>query len=133
MSKPGVLIVTEDFQEGQYLCRLLAAMDHPAKVIPSVDNLQSLLEEEPNVVVLLDLDTVPPDKQFFRTLRQSQPRLHTLGISSLAYHPGLEEVIASLYACLVKPLDTDELRYWLKTISDNMAETENSLERKVNL
>jgi hypothetical protein len=74
---------------------------------------------------------VPAEKQFFRILRNSRSRLHILGISSLAYHPGLEEVIASLYACLVKPLDIDELGYWLKTISDNFAEAENSPEREV--
>jgi hypothetical protein len=54
-----------------------------------------------------------------------------LGISSLAYHPGREEVIGSLYACLVKPLDTEELGYWLKTIAENLSETEPSTGREV--
>ena len=131
MSKPEVLVVTSDWQEGQNFCRLLSAMDHAARLIPSLEDLQTSLQEDSHVVVIIDLDTLQADKQFFRSLRKSQPRLHTLGISSLAYHPGLEEVIGAFYACLVKPLDIDELRYWLKTIGHNLAELEPSPGREV--
>jgi hypothetical protein len=45
-----------------------------------------------------------------------------LGVSKLSYHPGLEEVIGShLFACLVKPIDVEELSFWLKSISENLS------------
>jgi hypothetical protein len=41
----------------------------------------------------------------------------------------LEEVIGShLYACLMKPVDTEELSFWLKSISENLAEGETFIE-----
>ncbi len=131
MRKPLVLMVTGDRQDGKRFCGLLGDLHYTARLLTSLDDLQVSLQEASEVAVILDLDTIPADKQFFRTLRRSHPRLHILGISSLAYHPGREEVIGSLYACLVKPLDTEELSYWLKTIADNLAETEHSPKREV--
>ncbi|MBI4644048.1 MAG: hypothetical protein HY743_10095, partial [Deltaproteobacteria bacterium] len=47
----------------------------------------------------------------------------------LPYHPGLEEVIGShLLACLVEPLDVEELCFWLKSISEHLANPEGEAE-----
>jgi hypothetical protein len=63
--------------------------------------------------------------QFLRGLRKKLPQLHLWGISELSYHPGLEEVIGShLLACLVEPLDVEELCFWLKSISEHLANPE---------
>ncbi len=131
MRKPLVLMVTGDRQDGKQLCGLLGARRYAARLLTSLEDLQVTLQEASDVAVILDLDTIAADKQFFRTLRRSHPRLHILGISSLAYHPGREDVIGSLYACLVKPLDTEELGYWLKTIAENLSETESPTGREV--
>jgi DNA-binding NtrC family response regulator len=131
MQKPLVLMVTGDRQDGKRFCGLLGAMHYNARMLTSLEELHMCLQEASEVAVILDLDTIAADKQFFRTLHRSHPRLHILGISSLAYHPGREEVIGSLYACLVKPLDTEELGYWLKTIAENLSETESPTGREV--
>jgi DNA-binding NtrC family response regulator len=131
MRKPLVLVVTGDRQDGQRFCGLLGAMHYTARLLTSLEDLHLSLQEASDVAVILDLDTMSANPQFFRTLRRNHPRLHILGISSLAYHPGREEVIGSLYACLVKPLDTEELGYWLKTIAENLSETEPSTGREV--
>ena len=74
------------------------------------------------LAVILDLDTVPVNNQFLRGLRKIHPQIDILGISELSYHPGLEEVIGShLLACLVKPLDVEELCFWLKSIGEHLA------------
>jgi len=73
-------------------------------------------------VVLLDTDTVPVDNAFFRVLKKRYPHIHILLVSRLSYHPGLEEAMAShIYACLAKPLDPEELLYWLKSIAENLS------------
>lgn len=131
MRNPLVLMVTGDRQDGKQFCGLLGAMHYNARMVSSLEELHLCLQEMSEVAVILDLDTIPADKQFFRTLRRSHPRLHILGISSLAYHPGREDVIGSLYACLVKPVDTEELGYWLKTIAENLSETDPATEREV--
>lgn len=125
MKKPGVIVVDSDRQHGKKLCGLLCQQDYTAKLFHSLEDLEAGLEKSPGVVVILDLDTVRADNLFFRALKKKHPRMHMLGISSRAYHPGLEEVIGShLYACLVKPLDMEELSFWLKSISENLAEGE---------
>ena len=97
-------------------------MDYTATLISSLKDLEQELKKDPEVAVILDLDTVPVNNQFLRGLRKIHPQLHILGISEMSYHPGLEEVIGShLLACLVKPLDVEELCFWLKSISEHLA------------
>jgi len=122
MKKPGVLVVAGDRGPGQEVCSLLQELDYTATLISSLKGLEQELKTDPEVAVILDLDTVPVNNQFLRGLRKMQPQLHILGLSALSYHPGLEEVIGShLRACLVKPLDVEELSFWLKSISEHLA------------
>ena len=66
--------------------------------------------------MILDPDTVPVNNQFLRGRRKIHPQLHMLGVSKLSYQLGLEEVIGfHLFAGLVKPLDVEELSFWLES------------------
>ena len=122
MNKPGVLVVAGDRGPGQEVCSLLQELDYPATLIPSLKDLEQELKRDSKIAVILDLDTVPVNTQFLRGLRKMHPQLDILGISELSYHPGLEEVIGShLLACLVRPLDVEELCFWLKSISEHLA------------
>jgi DNA-binding NtrC family response regulator len=122
MKKPGVLVVAGDKGPGSEVCSLLQKLDYTATHISSLKNLEQELKKDSEVAVILDLDTVPVNNQFFRGLRKMHPQLHLLGISELSYHPGLEEVIGShLLACLVRPLDVEELCFWLKSIGEHLA------------
>ncbi|MDI6852095.1 MAG: hypothetical protein QME75_00625 [Deltaproteobacteria bacterium] len=129
MKKPGVVVVAGDRQDGKKFCSLLTDLNYVAALIHHPDDLEGFIKKSPNVAVIFDLDTVRPDKQFFRGLKKKHPRLFILGVSSQAYHPGLEEVIGShLYACLMKPVDMEELGFWLKSISENLVENETIIE-----
>jgi DNA-binding response OmpR family regulator len=122
MKKPDVLVVAGDREQGHEVCSLLQALEYAATQIHSLKDLEQELQRDAEVAVLLDLDTVPVTSQFLRGLRKIHPQLHILGISQLSFHPGLEEVIGShLLACLVRPLDAEELCFWLKSISENMS------------
>ena len=122
MKKPGVLVVDGGREPGHEVCSLLQELDYTATLINSLKDLEQELKKDPEVAVILDLDTVPVNNQFLRGLRKVHPQLDILGISELSYHPGLEEVIGShLLACLVKPLDEEELCFWLKSISEHLA------------
>jgi len=104
-------------------------LDYTAALISSLKDLEQELKKDAEVAVILDLDTVPVNNQFLRGLRKMHPQLHLLGISELSYHPGLEEVIGShLLACLVKPLDVEELCFWLRSISEHLANPERGTE-----
>jgi len=129
MQKPGVLVVAGDRGPGHKLCLLVQELGYATTLINSLKDLERELQKDPEVAVILDLDTVPLNIQFLRGLRKVHPQLHLLGISELSYHPGLEEVIGShLLACLVEPLDVEELCFWLKSISEHLANPEGEAE-----
>jgi DNA-binding response OmpR family regulator len=122
MGNPGVLVVAGDREPGHEVCALLQELDYATTLIYSLKDLEQELQKASKVAVILDLDTVPVNTQFLRALRRMHPQLDILGISELPYHPGLEEVIGShLLACLVKPLDVEELCFWLKSISEHLS------------
>ena len=116
------MVIDADIQHGRQFCDLLQDLNYSVSLIHSLKDLEQELHKDPEVAVILDLDTVPVNSQFLRGLRKIHPQLHMLGISRLSYHPGLEEVIGSyLFACLVKPLDVEELSFWLKSITENLS------------
>ena len=122
MRKPGVLVVAGGRGTGPEVCSLLQELDYFATLIGSLKDLEQELKKDSKVAVILDLDTVPVNNQFLCSLRKMHPQIDILGISDLSYHPGLEEVIGShLLACLVKPLDVEELCFWLKSIGEHLA------------
>ncbi len=117
MAKPGILVVNADRQEGQAVVGLLSGLTYKATPLHALDELEGHLQANPAKVILLDLDTMRPDNQFFRLFKKKHPGIFILGASHLSYHPGLEEALGShIYACLGKPLDPEELLYWLKSI-----------------
>ncbi len=91
----------------------------PATSWHSLSGLLEHLKSEPVRVLLLDLDTVPVDNAFFRHLKKQIPELQILCLSSRKHHPGLAEAMGSyIYASLAKPLNVEELLFWLKSIAE---------------
>ncbi len=129
MGKPGVWVIDADQEQCRKICALLTQLSYPATPLDALADLEKHLEGNPSGVVILDLDTVPVDNQFFRSFKKRKQGIHILVISSLPYHPGLEEAMGSyIYACLGKPLDPEELLYWLKSISESVSNQRNARE-----
>lgn len=121
MKKPGLAIIDADTQNGRRFCTFLQKLNYSAQLCTSLEELEGYLEQNPKIAVILDLDSIEVKSQAIRALKRRHPQLHILGVSKLLLHPGLEEIIGShLYACLVKPLDEEELLFWLKSIAENM-------------
>jgi len=122
MEKPGVVVVNADRQESLEIVALLTDLAYRPTPLYKLGDLARHLRKNPARVVILDLDTMAADNQFFRTLKKEHPDLVVLSTSSRTYHPELEEALGShVYACLGKPLDQDELSYWLRSIIDNQS------------
>lgn len=119
-----VMVIDADPASCREVCAWLGQREFRATPLHSLADLEKHLAQQPSGVVILDLDTVPVDNHFFRDLKKRHRGLCILGVSSLPYHPGLAEAMASyIYACLTKPLDMEELGYWLRIIWESQTES----------
>ena len=79
--------------------------------------IDSVHERKPLKELILDLDSLPVNNRLFRELKKKNPRLHIVGLSSRPFHPELEEAMSRhISSCLTKPVDMEELLYWLKSV-----------------
>jgi DNA-binding NarL/FixJ family response regulator len=60
------------------------------------------------------------DNRAIRELASEFPAVHFLCMSKDSFHPELQDAISRhIYACLSKPVDPEELFYWLKCIQED--------------
>ena len=115
-----VIVVDENKSESEELCNLLQQENYRAVSLNSLAELGKRIQETAFSVVILDLDNLPVDNQFIRQLKRQKENVYIMGLSSRPFHPELEEAVSKhLYACLVKPVDLDELLYWLRSIDSS--------------
>ena len=115
-----VIVVEENKSESEALCSLLHRENYPTVSLNSLAELGERIQETASSVVILDLDNLPVDNQFIRHLKRQKDNVYIIGISSRPFHPELEEAVSThIYACLGKPVDRDELIYWLKSIDED--------------
>ncbi len=130
LAKPAVAVADANKHQCRRSCALLQQLDFSATPLYSLPELEAYLGKHPDGIVVLDMDTLPADNRFFRELKRQAPGLYLLTLSSKPYHPGLEEAIGShIYACLAKPLDPEEFRYWMKSIAEDVAAQESAESR----
>ena len=114
-----VAVVDADVQYCRELCALLEEANVTVAPLYSLEDLPEHLRKEQVGVLMVDLDNLPINNKFFRSLKKQYPNLHILCLSSRTYHPGLEEAMGlHICASLAKPVDSEELVYWLKAISE---------------
>jgi DNA-binding NtrC family response regulator len=116
--KKTIILVSSEEEQLADLTDTLETHDYHAIVTRSTDALETLLREHSSRVILLDLDAVPVDNRFFRQIKERNPTLHVIVISGFPFHPELKEAILShIDVCLSKPINPDDLFYWLRSIS----------------
>jgi DNA-binding NtrC family response regulator len=115
--KGPIIVIDADKASRRELCNLLEAQDY--LVIPShtLAGFPGLIHGRSCRAVILDLDTVPVNNRQLRDLKKTYPDLYVVAVSGRSFHPELKEAMeAYIYSCLCKPVDPDELVYWLKSI-----------------
>jgi DNA-binding NtrC family response regulator len=121
MVKPVVAVLATDKEQAREISELLRASDYPAVALDSFADLHEQIGGTSAKVLLVDLDQAVVDNAFFRNIKKRQPGVFILALSSASHHPDLQEAIRShIYACLAKPLDHEELLYWLWSISEQV-------------
>jgi len=86
----------------------------------SISKLEDLINENDARVLILDLDSISADNNFLKRLKTASQQLTILAVSNRKLHPELRESICShIHACLSKPIDSEELGFWLRTIKQD--------------
>lgn len=116
MSKDEILLINDRGEEHSLISGILAEMNFALRRADSITAIAFEAKQRP-AAVILDMDDASVTNRALREIAAGFPGLPVLGISSRRFHPDLAESIRDcIYACLNRPLDPDELRYWLKSI-----------------
>ncbi len=125
MDRP-IIVVNADKEQSQALCCMLEERHHRAIPIYSMSNLHRRIQENDCLVVLLDIDTISIDNRVVRELTVKNPGVYFLALSKHSYNPELKDALCyHIYACMNKPVDPDELFYFLRSIYGNEADMAN--------
>ena len=115
-----IVIFDKNQSQSSALCELLTEKGCRTIPVSSISDLKCFLHKDNCLVVLIDLDTVPLNNRAIRDLTLKYPQVYFLCLSSKRFHPELKDAICyHIFACINKPLDTDEIFYWLKSIYEN--------------
>ena len=121
-----ILVLDKNQEQCRDLCALLGESHYPALPMHSIRNLQDHLEEKKFLAVMVDIDTVPVDNRTIKDLTLKFPEVYFFCLSKKSFHPELKDAICyHIYACLNKPVDPDELFYFLRSIYENEMDPKN--------
>jgi len=122
--KEEIILAGRSEKENRRLRSLLEKHRYKVTTTHLLSELKQLLSRIDCRVIMVDLDETSAEKNFFGDLKQENPSLYIMGLSSRTFHPELKEAISNhIFACLRKPVDSNELLFLLKTIYENDVNT----------
>ncbi len=120
LMKKEVLVLDPDKQLSQNLFDVLMDHDYTTILMNSLVNIDQYIEGNDCCALIMNLDNVTVTNKLFRELKRKNPPLNIIALSKRQFHPELEEALREyISVCLARPVDSDELVYWLKTIFEN--------------
>lgn len=113
-----IFVLDTDKEQCRQLCSLLEEKAYRTKSVQTMESLTEQLRAKQVMAVIIDLDTVAVDNRTVRELALKNRGTCILALSRDRFHPHLRDAICyHIYACINKPLDPEELFYWLKAIA----------------
>jgi DNA-binding NtrC family response regulator len=115
-----IAVVVAHEEECRELCDILAQRHYKTVALHSLAELETSLNDHTCKTVLMDIDSIPVNNRTLRELTIRHPEACFLCTSKDRFHPELKDAICyHIYACLNKPVDADELFYWLRSIDED--------------
>lgn len=115
--KKKIIILDANTKSSSELSKILNTKSYPFTHGCGLPLLDDELASGQYVAVVLDIDTIPIDNRKIRDLAIKYPAVRFLCTSKDRFHPELKDAICyHIYACLNKPVDPDELLFWIKSI-----------------
>jgi DNA-binding NtrC family response regulator len=125
-SEIKIAVLNADEEERREISKLVTQRQYKVVPLNSLAELEVCLEKNDCIAVLMDIDSVPVDNRTIRELTLKHPEAYFLCTSKNRFHPDLKDAICyHIYACLSKPVDPQELFYWLKSIQEEAANSQN--------
>ena len=125
--KNCIIVLDADKKQCQQLCDLLETRQLRVKSINSFSYLEECLDKGDCISVLLDIDTISVDNRIIRDITIKFPDVYFFCLSERPFHPELHDAICyHIYACINKPVDPDELFYWLRSINENDSDSKDT-------
>ena len=119
-----VVVLNADKAECSELCHILEKAGYSTTPGYRLDALDGLLSSDKYLAVILDIDSIPVDNRTIRELTLKYNDVCFFCTSWERFHPELKDAICyHIFACLNKPIDPDELFYWLKCVKDGESDT----------
>ena len=118
--KKSIMIIDSDEDQCRAFCKLLEKGHYKATPQYSTENLEVHIKNSGCQAIFWDIDTIPADNRMVRDLTLKFPEIYFFCLSKQPFHPELQDAICyHIYACLNRPVDPDELFYWLRSIEVN--------------
>lgn len=115
-----VLMIINDQKEANQLSLFLSDNKYLSHTIDRLEGLDQIINKFSCNTAILDLDSISVDNRALRELTVKYSQICFLCMSKDRFHPELKDAICyHVYACMNKPLDNDELLYWLRCIEGN--------------
>ena len=112
-----ILVLDADERQRQDLCQLLKRNGWMSELLETLDELKQRLAGNDVLAAIIDIDSVPLENRILRDLVVQNPAIYFFCMSERRFHPELEDAIGShVYACISKPVDPDELLFWVRSI-----------------
>ncbi|MGD2187190.1 MAG: hypothetical protein PVI71_13755 [Desulfobacterales bacterium] len=115
----SILVIDADEDQCRDLCEVLDKGQYKPTPLFSTHHLEKSIADTKCQAIFWDIDTVPADNRMLRDLTLKFPGVLFFCISKHPFHPELKDAICyHIYACINRPIDPDELFYWLRSIDD---------------
>ena len=115
-----VIVLDTDRTQCENLCTLLADAKYKAIPMDSISEMNEYVGDKNCRALIVDLDNTSVNNIIFRDLKKIKPMINIIAISERQFHPELAEALRDqINVCLKKPIDPDDLIYWMKSIFEN--------------
>ncbi len=125
--KSNIVVASTDNNWCQNLITILEKEHINTTQAWSIKKLERLLAPGSHIAAVIDIDIMPITNRIIRELTLRYSGVHFLCLSADRFHPDLKDAICyHIYACIKKPVDLDELLYFIRSIykdSNSMMET----------
>jgi DNA-binding NtrC family response regulator len=115
--KKKIAVLAADPDSMKELSSILNCENYAPTEVYALSSLEALFDSGHYLAAVIDIDSVQIDNRAIRKMALKYPGVRFLCTSRDRFHPELKDAICyHIYACLNKPVDPDELLFWIKCI-----------------